>query len=74
MKELFWRAASTYNVNAFHYWMKKIEEADPKLTPNQKTTADWLRKTDARLWARSHFSTNSKCDVLVNNFTESFNS
>lgn len=73
MKELFWRAASTYNVNAFHYWMKKIEEADPKLTPNQKTVADWLRKTDARLWARSHFSTNSKCDVLVNNFTESFN-
>lgn len=74
MKELFWRAASTYNVNAFHYWMKKIEEADPKLTPNQKTAADWLRKTDARLWARSHFSTNSKCDVVVNNFTESFNS
>ncbi|KAI8567693.1 hypothetical protein RHMOL_Rhmol02G0141500 [Rhododendron molle] len=50
------------------------DDANPKLTPNLKTTADWLRKTDVRLWARSHFSTNSKCDVLVNNFTESFNS
>ncbi|XP_028111134.1 uncharacterized protein LOC114309561 [Camellia sinensis] len=71
--DLFWKATSTGNVHEFNYWMKKIEKADPK-TGNKKTTMEWLRETDLALWARSHFSPRSKCDILVNNLSESFNS
>ncbi|XP_028055286.1 uncharacterized protein LOC114259467 [Camellia sinensis] len=53
--------------------IKKIEEADPK-TVNRKTVVKWLRETDPVLWARSHFSPRSKCDILVNNLSGSFNS
>lgn len=73
LKDLFWKAASTGNVHEFNYWMKKIEEADPK-TRNKKTAVEWLRGTDPTLWARSYFSPRSKCDILVNNLSESFNS
>ena len=34
---------------------------------------NWIKKLDPALWARSHFSTQSKCDILVNNLNESFN-
>ncbi|KAI8560202.1 hypothetical protein RHMOL_Rhmol04G0237600 [Rhododendron molle] len=54
--------------------MKKIEEADPKLNERRQTAAEWLRAVTPSLWARSHFNTRSKCDVVVNNISESFNS
>ncbi|KAL7169909.1 hypothetical protein ACSBR2_034870 [Camellia fascicularis] len=53
--------------------MKKIEKADPK-TENRKTVIEWLRETDPTLWARSHLSLRSNCDILVNNLSESFKS
>ncbi|XP_058208017.1 uncharacterized protein LOC131321031 [Rhododendron vialii] len=74
LKDLFWKAASTCSVSGFNYWMKKIEEADPKLNEMRHTTVEWLRAVTPSLWARSHFSTKSKCDVVVNNIFESFNS
>ncbi|KAG5546978.1 hypothetical protein RHGRI_012869 [Rhododendron griersonianum] len=74
LKDLFWKAASTCSVSGFNYWMKKIEEADPKLNERRQTAAEWLRAVTPSLWARSHFSTRSKCDVVVNNISESFNS
>ncbi|GMP67552.1 hypothetical protein CsSME_00027494 [Camellia sinensis var. sinensis] len=73
LKDLFWKATSTGNVNEFNYWMKKIEEVDPK-TGNKKKVVEWLRETNLALWSRSHFSPRSKCDILVNNLSESFNS
>ncbi|GMP48607.1 hypothetical protein CsSME_00015903 [Camellia sinensis var. sinensis] len=73
MKDLFWRAVSTANVNEFNYWMGKIEEVDPKVRERQ-TTMEWLRAINLALWTRSHFSIRSKCDALVNNLFEYFNS
>ncbi|KAF7149666.1 hypothetical protein RHSIM_Rhsim02G0065400 [Rhododendron simsii] len=74
LKDLFWKAASTCSVSGFNYWMRKIEEADPKLNERRQTAAEWLRAVTPSLWARSHFNTRSKCDVVVNNISESFNS
>ncbi|XP_028117573.1 uncharacterized protein LOC114315185 [Camellia sinensis] len=73
LRDLFWKAALTENVHEFNYWMKKIEEVDPK-TGNRKTTVEWLKETGPTLWARSNFSPKSKRDILVNNLSESFNS
>ncbi|GMP51073.1 hypothetical protein CsSME_00017445 [Camellia sinensis var. sinensis] len=73
LKDLFWKAASTGNVHEFNYWMKKIEEVDPT-TRNRKIAMEWLRETGPALCTMSHFSRRSKCDILVNNLSESFNS
>jgi hypothetical protein len=35
---------------------------------------EWLSNVPPSTWFRSHFSTKSKCDILVNNPSESFNS
>ena len=35
---------------------------------------EWLSNVPPSTWFRSHFSTKSKCDILVNNPFESFNS
>lgn len=47
--------------------MKKMLELD--------TAAHaWLCERDASQWARSHFRTDFKCDILMNNLNEAFNS
>nr|XP_043634974.1 uncharacterized protein LOC122606079 [Erigeron canadensis] len=35
---------------------------------------DWLRAIPASSWSRAHFSGRAKCDILLNNICESFNS
>lgn len=35
---------------------------------------DWLAKKDPRQWSKSHFSSRTKCDSLVNNMCEAWNS
>ena len=49
--------------------MKKLEELDLKNKPHL-----WMKRENHACWARSHFSTRAKCDILVNNMSESFNS
>ncbi|KAH7844101.1 hypothetical protein Vadar_024315 [Vaccinium darrowii] len=74
MKELFRKAASVCSINGFNYWMTKIEEDDLKWNDRRQTATEWLRAVGPSLWARSHFSTRSKCDAVVNNISKSFNS
>ena len=47
--------------------MKKLKDANEK-------AYDWVMKHDPKTWARSHFSTHTKCDALQHNISESFNS
>ncbi|KAK4480017.1 hypothetical protein RD792_013074 [Penstemon davidsonii] len=42
-----------------------------KINPNLE---QWLSDKPAQHWSRSHFSSFSKCDTLLNNMCESFNS
>ena len=43
------------------------------MDPDKHEAYNWLNKINPSLWTRSHFSTNSKCDIVVNNLCESFN-
>lgn len=47
--------------------MKKMLELDTDVHA-------WLCERDASQWARSHFRIDFKCDILMNNLSEAFNS
>ncbi|XP_051149867.1 uncharacterized protein LOC127264402 [Andrographis paniculata] len=72
LKRLFWKAASTYNINEHKRTMKEILKCNPKVNEN-KNAFEWLSDIPEHQWARSYFPTRTKCDVLVNNTSESFN-
>ncbi|KAI8568527.1 hypothetical protein RHMOL_Rhmol02G0207700 [Rhododendron molle] len=67
LKDAMWRAASAGTIWEHEAYMLKIEKMD-------KAAHLWLKKIPAEQWARSYFKTNTKCDILVNNLSESFNS
>ncbi|KAG8379367.1 hypothetical protein BUALT_Bualt07G0081200 [Buddleja alternifolia] len=66
-------AGSTCNVKQHLRVMKKIERVHPKRGQTQ-TPFEWLNKIPVVHWARCFFPSRTKCDVIVNNITESFNS
>ncbi|XP_073015717.1 uncharacterized protein [Primulina eburnea] len=70
LKRMLWAAASTTNKNEFAMWMKRIEAANRKTSPDHETTAEWLNKIPPAHWARSHFLISSFSDVIVNNKQE----
>ncbi|XP_070677628.1 uncharacterized protein [Malus domestica] len=45
-----------------------------KILVLSESAYDWLVKRPAKNWSRSHFSIGSKCDILLNNLCECFNS
>lgn len=74
LKDLFWKAATTGNKNEFNSVMNKMARVDPKVDDALETAHEWLLKVPPVHWARSHFTSHCKSDVLVNNISESFNS
>ncbi|KAK8940462.1 hypothetical protein KSP39_PZI010501 [Platanthera zijinensis] len=66
LKTLLWKAASSTRVVDFNREMKKLKEFN-------NAAYEWVRARDPKNWARSHFSTWPKCDMLLNNLCESFN-
>ncbi|KAF5954813.1 hypothetical protein HYC85_007669 [Camellia sinensis] len=58
LKDLFWKAVSTGNVNEFNSWMKKIEEANPKIG-NKKIAM----KPENLLKQQEEALTTQKCSV-----------
>ncbi|KAG8390916.1 hypothetical protein BUALT_Bualt01G0133300 [Buddleja alternifolia] len=70
---LFWKAASTYSVKLHLRIMKEIERISPKIG-KKETAYEWMCKISSNHWARRFFSGRTKCDALVNNISESFNS
>ncbi|XP_062020920.1 uncharacterized protein LOC133737368 [Rosa rugosa] len=67
-KDQLWATAKSTTLAYFHKEMVLIKQMDPK-------AYDWL--TDPRRpplhWCRAHFKTHIKCDILLNNLCESFN-
>ncbi|KAL0434530.1 UNVERIFIED_CONTAM: hypothetical protein Slati_2787300 [Sesamum latifolium] len=62
------QAAARATTNAkFDRAMKEIGELDVKVL-------EWLSDKPHFQWSRSHFKDYSKCDILLNNLCESFNS
>jgi hypothetical protein len=67
LKELLWVAASAYTDIEFRYHMEEIKKLNP-------AAFEYLENIDPSGWSRSWFNDYPKCDLLVNNISECFNS
>ncbi|XP_019237339.1 PREDICTED: uncharacterized protein LOC109217534 [Nicotiana attenuata] len=67
LKHALWTAAKATTVKLFDICMEKMYELDAE-------AATWLNENAPSEWTKSHFSSGAKCDVLLNNMCESFNS
>jgi len=62
-----WAAAKSFTTAKFNFFMRNIEEKDPK-------ALEWLDENHPYIWSRSKFSEDCKVDYINNNLSESFNS
>ncbi|KAG8369540.1 hypothetical protein BUALT_Bualt14G0024100 [Buddleja alternifolia] len=67
LKNILWVASRVTRVVDFERCMNEMKERD-------KATFDWLVKRTPTHWSKAYFSTHPKCDILLNNLSESFNS
>ncbi|KAM1346514.1 hypothetical protein ACFX13_036556 [Malus domestica] len=67
LKDKLWSAAMASNEVDFNCEMEKLKELDEE-------AYKWLKKRDPNMWARHRFSLKIKCDMLLNNLCECFNS
>ncbi|BAT87492.1 hypothetical protein VIGAN_05086800 [Vigna angularis var. angularis] len=64
---MMWKAATATHPQAWETEMRNIKEVNLE-------AFKYLIKIPPRYWSRSRFTTNAKCDTLVNNMSEAFNS
>ncbi|XP_031116762.1 uncharacterized protein LOC116020425 [Ipomoea triloba] len=67
IKDSLWACARATTVNTFNAAISKLRGLD-------EDAYQWLGDKSPTKWSRSHFSTNTRCDMLVNNICESWNS
>jgi hypothetical protein len=67
LKDKLWKAAAAYSF----YGYQREMEALKKLSPAAHA---YLEKIDPCTWARAFFNTTPKCDLIMNNLCECFNS
>jgi hypothetical protein len=67
LKELLWKAALSYTELDFRFQIEEIKKVSPD-------AFDYLGKIDPSGWSRAWFNDYPKCDLLVNNICECFNS
>ncbi|KAI8546654.1 hypothetical protein RHMOL_Rhmol07G0136600 [Rhododendron molle] len=67
VKEILWKAARATTVPHFIKAMEEMKAVDPR-------ACNWLCERPPVHWSRSHFDTFPKCDILLNNLCESYNS
>ncbi|KAL4280302.1 hypothetical protein GQ457_03G028240 [Hibiscus cannabinus] len=66
LKDCLWKVARATTLRDFERAMAEMREL-------KREAYDWLVKKDPAMWSKSHFSTRSKCDLLLNNYSECFN-
>lgn len=67
VKIAFWVAAKVTRVEEFRLRMAQLKESD-------ENAYEWLAKNSENQWSKAFFSTSPKCDILLKNMCESFNS
>ncbi|CAL8999522.1 unnamed protein product [Prunus brigantina] len=67
LKHLLWAAARATTMPWWEASMENMKQEDEEAWK-------WLSQRPAKNWSRSHFNTWFKCDLLLNNLCESFNS
>ncbi|KAL0379239.1 UNVERIFIED_CONTAM: hypothetical protein Sradi_3229400 [Sesamum radiatum] len=65
-KNALWKAASACTRGEFKARMKELQDLN-------QAAFDWFGDKPPEEWSRSHFNTNVKCDMLLNNCCETFN-
>ncbi|XP_011093261.1 uncharacterized protein LOC105173270 [Sesamum indicum] len=65
-KNAMWKAVRASTVRDFKLRMEEIKKLDEK-------AFDWLKEKPPSEWSKSHFTELPKCDMLLNNYCESFN-
>ncbi|KAK8672269.1 hypothetical protein V6N13_110642 [Hibiscus sabdariffa] len=66
LKDALWKAVRTTTVRDY-------EKAMAEMRGILEGAHNWLQSKDPITWSKSHFSTHSKCDILLNNCSECFN-
>ncbi|KAL4289626.1 hypothetical protein GQ457_14G018530 [Hibiscus cannabinus] len=66
LKDAIWAAARASNMADFNHCMDELKAKN-------SDAHKWLSEKPTKAWSRSHFSTLSKCDMLLNNLCECFN-
>ncbi|XP_019176075.1 PREDICTED: uncharacterized protein LOC109171499 [Ipomoea nil] len=66
LKDAFWECARATTRNSYTSALRKLRALD-------EAAYQWLGHKSPTEWSRSHFSTHTHCDMLVNNICESFN-
>ncbi|KAL4291181.1 hypothetical protein GQ457_14G014140 [Hibiscus cannabinus] len=66
LKDVLWKAARSTYVTQFTTTMNEMKAIS-------KDAHDWFVDKAPSMWSKSHFSTRSKCDMLLNNLSECFN-
>ncbi|XP_077215829.1 uncharacterized protein LOC143850465 [Tasmannia lanceolata] len=66
LKDIMWSAAYATTSIEFQSKMEEMEKLD-------KNAYAYLKKINPTLWSRSGFSPRSKCNLLVNNLSKTFN-
>jgi hypothetical protein len=67
LKEMMWKAAKASYPQAWEKIMREIRIINGEAHKH-------LIRNPPRYWSKSRFTEHSKCDVLVNNMSETFNS
>lgn len=67
LKQLMWDATKETTIPWLQYHMEKMKQ-------ESEVSWKWLHLKFATHWSRSHFKTQYKCDILLNNLCEAFNS
>ena len=67
LKNQLWCCARSSSIPQFNRNMEKMKTLDHK-------AYEWLEKMPFNTWVRAYFSTFPKCDLLLNNSYEVFNS
>lgn len=67
IKQALWAAAKATRIEEFKRRMNELKEIDER-------AYIWLAKKPPHQWTRSHFNPYPKCDILLNNMCECFNS
>ncbi|KAG8379808.1 hypothetical protein BUALT_Bualt07G0127800 [Buddleja alternifolia] len=65
-KHALWNDALATTIPDFEVRMKEMGELDER-------ALEWFHDKPPGQWSKSHFSTFSKCDMMLNNICESFN-
>ncbi|KAL0315537.1 UNVERIFIED_CONTAM: hypothetical protein Sradi_5431900 [Sesamum radiatum] len=66
-KNILWKATRATTENEFTRIMQEMKELD-------ESAFAWFNDKNPKEWSRSHFSCYPRCDILLNNACESFNS